>query len=99
MFTSIGAFRVLPEGYTLGNKSNTGAGYESYLNGSCVGLDHYWSNEAQQNPAHKPDVEGLLVVLRSNDGGDRDRAYAQLKSDTETLRSSKVKEAFLDLLA
>jgi hypothetical protein len=30
--------------------------------------------KAQQNPAHKPDVEGLLVQLRSNDGGDRDRA-------------------------
>jgi hypothetical protein len=38
------------------------------------------------------------VQLRSNDGGDRDRAYAQLKSDPETLGSSKVKAAFLDLL-
>lgn len=53
---------------------------------------------AQQNSMRKPDVESLILQLGSNDGGERDQAYEQLKHDPEALRDSKVKAALLDLL-
>ncbi len=53
---------------------------------------------SQQNSLHKADIDALLVKLHSNDGGVRDQAYTQLKSDPAALRSAKVRSALMTLL-
>lgn len=53
---------------------------------------------AQQNSLHKTDIDALLVQLRSNDGGRRDTAFYQLRSNQVAMRSAKVRSALLSLL-
>lgn len=53
---------------------------------------------AQQHSPHDSDIDALLVRLRSSNGGDRDVAFYQLRSDPVALRSAKVQSALLSLL-
>lgn len=43
-------------------------------------------------------LDAAIVKLHSNNNGDRDKAYAQLKSDPAALRNPKLKAALLELL-
>lgn len=52
----------------------------------------------QQTSPNKPSLKSQLARLRSDDGGDRDAAFYQLRSDPAAMRNPQVQSALLDLL-